>query len=418
MTGTGYTTIGSGTFTAAANTWFEVELQELSTGQQKGYISTSSSVIPNYGTASSLSTSDGKWSSFNSIALLPQDPTSTLYARALVRSYPPAGIMPTVSYGAVQSASGPVGPTVIITIASNPVAYGSTDVLSATGNAVNTITLGYCVGSGVCGSPISLASGTGSATNTICDTISTMANCWGVGTYNVVAKDVGASAINTIVLTITKAPILTALSTSIQYGISNTITSFTTPSFVSLSLIRNGIPIYTSGANTLSNTICSPTCWAAGSYIVNVIALNNNNFTTSSNSLTITVAPQIMTWTSQCTNPYLQWGSVPNPCITTATVNTVSNQMIASLYFNGNLNGTTSNSISSFLPTNMIGTDTWIFTAPSSANYTANSITYSTMIYVPLHVGNSTYTYLITPPSNTLSFYYPWISTPQAQAMP
>ena len=180
-----------------------------------------------------------------------------------------------VTYGAVQSTSGPVGPTVIITIASNPVAYGSTDVLSATGNAVNTITLGYCVGSGVCGSPISLASGTGSATNTICDTAPSMANCWAAGTYNVVAKDVGASATNAIILTINKAAAANTLTTCSDQPYTTSYSCTTSASITTLgnqviaTLQRNGAAIGTSNsaiADTIANSIGNfAYTWAASS---------------------------------------------------------------------------------------------------------------------------------------------------------
>lgn len=224
---------------------------------------------------------------------------------AIATQAPNNNAQPGTTFGSIQASGGSSG-VLTLTIASNPVDYGLTDLLTATSNTpANTVKLQYCTGSSPCSSFTTLATSTGTVTNSICGATPSIANCRAAGTYNIIANDVTAHQ-------------------------------------------------------------------------------------TASAILTINTVPQPLAWTAQCTYPSMTWGTTPNPCTTSTSVTTLGNQATATLWLNGVSIGTANTAISTTLNTNTLGAMTYVFNSPATANYTANSITYNTIIYVQASLLNMT----------------------------
>ncbi|MEM4066533.1 MAG: hypothetical protein QXV17_06715, partial [Candidatus Micrarchaeaceae archaeon] len=224
-----------------------------------------------------------------------------------MRAYPPNGVMPSVSFGAVQTAA----PT--LTITPNPAVYGQSITITATCPASSdSCAIDYP------NLTTTLASGTGSATYTY------PAFSIAAGTY---AK---------------------------YYAVDKT-----------------------SSLNSTAQTL----------------TINKN----STYALTL----------SNCTT-----GALPYTCSTTATIATHNNQLIASLYLNNNLVGSTNTIITSTIA-NQIGTFAYTFNTLGNTNYTSKSLSVSFSKLVPLTFYNITAagtlaTNPITAAITALSTYYPY----------
>ena len=164
------------------------------------------------------------------------------------------------------------------------------------------------------------------------------------------------------------------------------------------------------GTGSATYTISSPKAVGTYTYYANDITNSQHGAATT---LTITAVPLILAWSSQCTNPCINYGSAPNPCTTSATVSSYNNQVTANLLLNNQVTGSGTSTVSFNLPTDLIGAYSFVFNALATANYTANSLSYSTSTYVPLYVTNSMAgartTLAITPATSpyTWNTYYP-----------
>ena len=179
------------------------------------------------------------------------------------------------------------------------ITYGATNVLLTSGSTwtvpgVDNITIGYCVGSGTCSTPTVLTSGSGNQIYTVCDTIPTLGNCLGVGTYNVVANDMtAASSYNSTILTVTQsAPPLTwtaQCSSGSYIGTPCTTTAniMTIGDQLSASLYLNNALV------SSTNTAISNSVNAIGSYTYTFNTLGNGNYISNSISYSFIIIPSI-----------------------------------------------------------------------------------------------------------------------------
>ncbi|MEM3416325.1 MAG: hypothetical protein QW719_03240, partial [Candidatus Micrarchaeaceae archaeon] len=225
-----------------------------------------------------------------------------------VRAYPPNGVMPSVTFGAVQSTT----PT--LTITPNPAVYGQSITITATCPASSdSCAIAYP------NLTTTLASGTGTATYT----------------YNAFSIAAGTF--------------------SSYYAVDKT-----------------------AGLNSTALTL----------------TINKNS--TYAFSLT------------NCTT-----GALPYSCTTTGSIATHSNQLLASLYLNNNLVGSTNTIITSTVA-NQIGSFLYTFNTTGNTNYTAKSLSVLFYKSVPLIFYNITAGALgthsvVAPKTTTLSTYYPYM---------
>ena len=173
----------------------------------------------------------------------------TYWDGLLVRSYPPNGAVPTASFGSITATGSPS-----LTISTNPLIQGQSDVISATGSP-NTDNVEILVNGGVVAGP---ASGT----------VTYNANVLSVGTYTVNALDTSDSKSVSQTLVVGYAPSLTLSSNSISRGASDTISATANPNTDNVELYLNGVSVAgpATGTVTYNANVLPP-----GTYFVKAV---------------------------------------------------------------------------------------------------------------------------------------------------
>ena len=247
-----------------------------------------------------------------------------------IRTYPPNGVMPSVSFGPVQKVSIPT-----LTISPNPVTYGNSVTITATCPiSTDTCAIDYpTLGT-------EIAKGIGSATYTW-NTI----NKGGVGTFSKfyaddISRDKNSSAYS---LTVTKATPTINLGVCKNYihdGSGCTVTA-------SISSISNQITgdLYVNGVSvgSTNSIITYTTSPNVGNYIIKFDTTGNANYTsnTITKSFTISSKATPSLYLKVCKN-YKYDGS---GCTVTASISSASNQLTGDLYVNGVSVGSTNSII-------------------------------------------------------------------------
>lgn len=273
-----------------------------------------------------------------------------------------------------------------LTIATNPVAYGQTDLLTA--NAVtpgDSVALQYCTGSGICTAYTQIASGTSMATNNICYD-GTWATCWAVGTYNVIANDITAATLSSAILTVTKANTIEACTyNSIPITAGSTINSLLASptiacSFASVSSqVTNGI-LYKGGASVAGpSSVPSYTLsWdnQADAFVGN--SVTGGNYLGNSISFTINSLPYTI---NTITVPSTAYETQTNDYIYNLNITKAATSANAVLTVN---NIFTQNQLKAISPTNEI----WTFPYISQLIATNNvAMTFNANLFVTLANG-------------------------------
>ncbi|MEM4065225.1 MAG: hypothetical protein QW582_03350, partial [Candidatus Micrarchaeaceae archaeon] len=205
-------------------------------------------------------------------------------------------------------------------------------------------------------------------------------------------------------------PTLTITPNPSTYGQSVTITATCTLVTDSCALdYPNLTTTLATGTGTATYTY-SAYALAAGNYAkyyANDITLGLNS---TPQTLTINKNSTYTLTLSNCTT-----GALPYACATTGTIATHSNQLLASLYLNNNLVGSTNTIITSTIA-NQIGVFAYTFNTTGNANYTAKSANVLFYKSVPITFYNVTAagalgTHSIIAPkyATTLSTYYPYL---------
>ena len=284
------------------------------------------------------------------------------------RAYPSSGVMPSVSFGAVQT----VVPTLIIT--HNPATYGSSITITAT-----------CLGGGTCAIDYpslgtAIVTGTGSATYTY------NAFALGVGTYSsFYANDITAGTNSTgQTLTISKAtPVITLPNFPANY-VYNGINATATANIISYNNQLSANAFVNNVLITSFDTANTVTLGAsAGNYIFTANTLGNGNYTSASVTNTLTIskaAPAILllfkNYTSSVSLDATGAEKTINstlPFNITASLDTVNNQLNAGIYVNASLNATTNSlKIISFSVGSLsVGKHVITFNSLGNNNYTS-----------------------------------------------
>lgn len=298
------------------------------------------------------------------------------------------GQVATYNYGSTQPLATPGSPVAGpgLTIATNPVAYGQTDLLTA--NAVtpgDSVALQYCKGSGICTAYTQIASGTSMATNNICYD-GTWNTCWAVGTYNVIANDITAATLSSAILTVTKANTIEACTyNSIPITAGSTINSLLASptiacSFPSVSSqVTNGI-LYKGGASVAGpSSVPSYTLsWdnQADAFVGN--SVTGGNYLGNSISFTINSLPYTI---NTITVPSTAYETQTNDYIYNLNITKAATSANAVLTVN---NIFTQNQLKAISPTNEI----WTFPYISQLIATNNvAMTFNANLFVTLANG-------------------------------
>lgn len=200
------------------------------------------------------------------------------------RAYPPAGVMPAVSYGSVQTPSS--GAT--LTISPNPVTYGSTSAITATFSPATDVGEILITG-GVFGTSNVVATGTGSASYTV--------QVVAVGTYTVNAYDTNALTSNVQTLTVNKAsPIITLPSFPAGF-VYNGLPATITANIVTINDQVQANDFVNGGLVSAFNTQNTFTETSAGTYTVVANSLATANYLTNTITQTLVISPLTTTVT-------------------------------------------------------------------------------------------------------------------------
>ncbi|MFP3278426.1 MAG: hypothetical protein RXO43_02595 [Candidatus Micrarchaeota archaeon] len=288
------------------------------------------------------------------------------------RAVPPNGVMPSVSFGSVQVRAS-------LTISPNPATYGQSITITATCTpSTDTCAIDYpSLGTHI-------AEGTGTATYTF------NAFALGAGTYSYFYANDITAGINSTKATLTinqnstySLSIATTPSASYAYngtGIKATYSLSTFKNQLTGTLYLNKATIAstsTSGSYTSSAT--------AGTYAFVFNTTGNANYTAKSTNITIAINKN-STYTlsiTGITTGNLQYSGVNQTA--TATIKTYHNQLTANLWLNNVQVGST-NSVLTYNAPYYVGPWTLTFNSLGNANYTANSISTSYGVYVPVNL--------------------------------
>ena len=197
------------------DTWYKVDTVVSGTSAYD-YIGSISNSLDTYGTVTS-SSAFAVADNGNYIGLIGDALGSshiTYWNGMIIRAYPPNGIMPSATFGSVETTSAPV-----LIFQSNPVNYGVSDVITGTattsGDSVELEENGNVI-AGPAANTISY---------TICDTTPSLANCWAPGSYTLTVNDITNSQSANAILTVNKGvPTLTLSAANVILSTVNGLT--------------------------------------------------------------------------------------------------------------------------------------------------------------------------------------------------
>ena len=103
-----YPTIGGISYSMSPNSWYTLQYGYLQGGSITGSVEPYQNTLDVPPSATTVSASDSTYTSFDSILLAPFSDVSTYvthWALIVARSYPPNGVMPTMSFGSIEATS-------------------------------------------------------------------------------------------------------------------------------------------------------------------------------------------------------------------------------------------------------------------------------------------------------------------------
>ncbi len=104
-TGTSLTEISNPSYSQSASTWYALEFQYVSGGSMTGWVEPWQNTLDVSSSSTKVTGSDTTYTSFNAIELFPYSGSTsdvTYWALMVARAYPPNGVMPSVTFGAVS----------------------------------------------------------------------------------------------------------------------------------------------------------------------------------------------------------------------------------------------------------------------------------------------------------------------------
>ncbi|MEM3846464.1 MAG: hypothetical protein QXU98_12280, partial [Candidatus Parvarchaeota archaeon] len=319
------------------------------------------------------------------------------------RAYPPNGVMPSVSFGAVQP---PI--TTTLSISTNPITYGQNDTITASVSP-NTDTISIFI-NGV---------NVSSATNTTTIYLNTP-SIWyaanlSVGSNNITAVANGVN--QTTLLNITQAtPNLTisvppnftynntnlSIFASSQANSSGNLTGLLFLNQLNQNLYLNGVLVNSTTANIENvswienlSYIQSGANLSAGTYSYEYSVIGNNNYTSANiyGNFTIEQATPTLTLSANPSANYTYNGTGINA---TYSITSINNQLTGILYLNGASVASTTTS-GSYLSGASAGTYDFVFNTTGNTNYTSAS---ATPINMAITQATPTLTLTINPSTN------------------